>query len=58
MVEAQASKWRQVSLRAALVDEAEDVIKTDKTYGSIAELVTDSVRRRLEQLKQKQAEAA
>lgn len=45
------SGYRQVSLKTALYQEAEDLVNTRKTYSSVAALVSEALRLRLEALK-------
>jgi len=48
-----SENWRSISVRAALIEAIEEIIRTGK-YGSISEFVNETLRLRIEQL-QKEA---
>lgn len=45
--------FKGVSLKAGLVDEIEEFLKEFPSYRSVAELVSEAVRLRMEQVRQK-----
>ena len=47
--------FKGISLKASLVDEVESFIKSTSGYRSVAEFVSESVRLRMEQVREKKA---